>query len=88
MSQILAGCFTTRKLKMRLVGGAWCLVGLVLVTAYCSVITSFITAPNSEPLVETAKDVADRSNVKLVTVKAHAVEFILSVMNINSAYSL
>ena len=64
---------------MRLVGGAWCIVAFVLVTAYSSVLTSFITAPHSLPLVETAKDVAEKPNVNPVTVRALGIDFIISV---------
>ena len=74
-----AGGFTEKNFKLRLVGGAWCLVGLILVTAYGSVITSFITAPHSEPLVESVKDVAEKSNVKIATMKGLAVDFTISV---------
>ena len=71
--------FMAKSLKMRLVGGAWCLVAFVLVTAYSSVLTSFITAPHSLPLVETAEDVAQKPNVNPVTMKSYGADNIITV---------
>ena len=71
---------------MRLVGGAWCITTLVLVTAYSSVLTSFITAPYAQPLVEKVEDVAERTKVKLVTVKGLGFDIIISVRQ-NNCYS-
>ena len=64
---------------MRLIGGAWCLVALILVTAYCSILTSFLTAPHLLPLVETVEDVAEKAHVNPATIKAWAVDVMISV---------
>ena len=75
----VAGFFTARKFKMRIVGGAWCLTAFVLVTAYSSVLISFIAAPVFYPLVDSVGELADRNDVSLVILKNYATDVILSV---------
>ena len=77
----LAGNVTAKKLNLRLVIGAcWCFVAFVLLTAYNSVLTSFVSAPHVQPLVETAEDVAQKSHVNPVTIKNKGVDIMITVI--------
>ena len=65
---------------MRLISGAWCLSALVLTTAYCSVLTSFIMAPQYKPLVDSVEELADNDKVDLVIQKGLAVDVMIMVV--------
>ena len=70
----------SNKLDLRLVGGAWCLLGFVLVTAYQSVLISFILTPVMEPpLVNSLFDVANKKDVRFLVEKGNAVELQFTV---------
>ena len=70
----------SNKLALRLVGGAWCLLGFVLVTAYQSVLISFILTPVMEPpLVKSIVDVANKKDVRFLVEKGNAVELQFTV---------
>ena len=75
----LAGFFTAKTLKMRMVGGAWCLAALVLVTAYSSVLVSFYSAPIYQPLIGSMEELSNRDDVNLVVLKYFAADRTLSV---------
>jgi len=64
---------------MRIVGGAWCLSALVLVTAYSSVLVSFYSAPIYQPLVRSMEELANRDDVNLAVLRYFAVDRTLSV---------
>lgn len=73
-----------RMVKMCLVMGARCLVGLIsLTTAYSSVLVSFIVAPHYRPLVDTLKELAQRDNVNPPVVNDLAVDVMSADMQDN-----
>ena len=59
---------TKSKIKIRLVLGAWCLVCFVLVTAYSSVLTSFIMAPDYTILISSLRELIENKEPNPVVV--------------------
>ena len=60
----------SQKTSLRLIIGAWCLATLVLLNAYGSVITSFLTVTKLEPIVNTLEELADtRQPLKLMMIR-------------------
>ena len=71
---------SSNKLALRLVGGAWCLLGFVLVTAYQSVLISFILTQVMEPpLVNSLVDVANKKDVQIVVEKGNSMDMQITV---------
>ncbi len=70
------------RITVYFVAGFWCLGALVLVCSYSSLLTSYILGSNAEPLVNSLKDLAADSNVKLVVDKGLAVDIVVSVAEI------
>ena len=58
-----------RKLAVRFLAGAWCLTCFVLVTAYSSVLISFVTSPNYKPLVNSIYDLPKDTRIKMTVNK-------------------
>ena len=74
------GALGLRKcLKLRLVMGAWCLVSFCLITAYSSVVVSFVMAPHYRPLVETVKQLAENEDINPLVLKNYGVDITISV---------
>ena len=46
-----------RWLSIRILAGTWCLSCFVLITAYSSVLTSFIVSPNIKPIIDSVYDI-------------------------------
>ena len=64
------GYLRSRRLALRVVAGAWCLLGFVLVTAYQSVLISYILTPVMQPpLVDSLADLANKSDVRMFVIK-------------------
>lgn len=59
--------------------GAWCLAALVIVSAYNSLLTSYILGSNADPLVDSLADLVGNSKVNLVVDKGLAVDVVVSV---------
>ena len=73
----------SNKLALRLVGGAWCLLGFVLVTAYQSVLISFILTPVMEqPLVNSLVDAANKKDVIFLVDKDLALDLAITVIEV------
>lgn len=54
-----------QKLAIRFLTGAWCVSCFVLVTAYSSVLISFVTSPYYKPLIESVYDIPKDPNIKI-----------------------
>lgn len=67
------------KLTLRLVAGAWCLLGFFWINAYSSVLISFITAPKYVPLVDSVQELVDSSRARPVVVYGYPPDSIISV---------
>ena len=71
----------SRRLAIRIVAGAWCLTCFVLVTAYSSVLISFLTAPeNYKPMVNSINDLALRPNIHLTLNKGLTPDLVYQVL--------
>ena len=68
-----------KKLAFRVIAGAWCLACFVLVTAYNSVLISFVTSPNAVPLISSIHDLKNTTAVKLVVDKGMGFDITLTV---------
>lgn len=71
--------FRQRKVSVRCLAGAWCVTVFLLVTAYCSVLTSFITSPNYKPLINSIEDLPKKSDVKLIAVRGRSPDVLFMV---------
>ena len=73
-----------KKLKMRLILGAWCLLSLCMTTAYSSVLVSFVMAPHYKPLVDTVDDLAHKVDVNPLVMTGLGTDIMISVtFNLN-----
>lgn len=56
-----------QKTSLRLIIGIWCLITLVLLSAYGSILTSFLTVRKLEPIVNSLEELAGtRQPLKLI----------------------
>ena len=74
------GCCSSKKLAIRLAAGTWCLACFVIVTAYSSVLISFIISPNLKPIIESIRDIPNVPGLRVVAIKGASVERVLSVI--------
>lgn len=69
-----------KQLFIRFFTGAWCLAGFILVTAYSSVLISFVTAPNPyKPMVDSIEDMPAHPEVKLFVNKNLIADYLFTV---------
>jgi len=73
------GFCSSKKLAIRLAAGTWCLACFVIVTAYSSVLISFIISPNLKPIINSIQDIPKVSGLRVVAVKGSSVDRIMSV---------
>jgi hypothetical protein len=67
-------------LAIRLVAGSWCLLAFVFVTAYQSVLISYILAPGMEPpIVDSFSDLVNKTDVRLLVEKGLSIDSMLTV---------
>jgi hypothetical protein len=66
---------------IRLLTGAWCLTGFVLVTAYSSVLISFVTAPDSfyMVLINSVYEMPQKPDVRLTVEKNRFIDVLFRV---------
>ena len=78
---MITGAFSTSstKWKLRVAVGAWVLTVFVLVTAYSSVLISFILTPQFNPLIKTVKELAERNDLNPVMLKGNGAEVYIMV---------
>lgn len=78
---LITGCnCPEERLTIRIIAGTWCLVCFVLVTSYNSVLISYVTSPNTEPLITSIHDLTNTSHVNLVVDKGLGFDIVLSVV--------
>ncbi len=68
-----------QKLVVRFLAGAWCVASFIIVTAYSSVLISFVTAPNLKPLIDSVYDLPIKQNIKLAVDRGWSPEFLFLV---------
>ena len=68
-------------LVIRLLTGTWCLAGFVLVTAYSSVLISFVTTPDSyyNALINSVYDIPKQPEVQLTVEYDKFIDILLRV---------
>lgn len=65
--------------------GSWCLCASVLVTAYNSLLVSYILGSNTaEPLVDSVRELAQNSNINLAVDKGYSADVYVSVIHIEA----
>lgn len=74
-----AGTVFSKKLAIRIVFGAWCIVTLVLTEAYDSLFISYITAPIQQPLIKSIYELRTRPDVRLAVNKDFNMDMLFSV---------
>ena len=81
INQSTAGTMcTSKKLMIRLIIGAWCLLAFVLVTAYQSVLISYIVTPVMQsPLANSIAELANKKDANLVVEKGLTTDLALTV---------
>ena len=53
------------RLTARVAAGAWCCGCFFLVQIYCSTLTSHLTAPNQQPIVNSFFEIAETPSIRL-----------------------
>lgn len=69
----------SKRLPVQMVIFFWCLAIFVLFTGYTTLLTSFVTAPKSHPLIRSIEEVLHRPDILLVTDKGRNVAALLLV---------
>jgi len=71
----------SRQLAILLLAGAWCLVCFVLVTAYSSVVISFLTAPETfKPIINSINDLPMKPEIRVTVNKGWTPDKIFEVI--------
>ena len=71
----------SRQLAILLLAGAWCLVCFVLVTAYSSVVISFLTAPETfKPIINSINDLPMKPEIRVTVNKGWTPDKIFEVL--------
>lgn len=85
-SGLLAQGGTSRdqKLTIRFLAGTWCVACFILVTAYSSVLISFVTSPYYKPLIRSVYDMPKNPNVKITVTRGWFPDLLFTV----SAYTV
>ena len=69
-----------KSLVIRLMTGAWCLSCFVLITAYCSVLVSFLTEPEtSKPIIDSINDLIKHPKLRVTLNKGWGQDFFFQV---------
>lgn len=67
ISYITAGVLPSKQIPVLFIIGAWCLAVFILSNIYISLVTSFILAPNPQPLIKSIYELQQRPEVRLVS---------------------
>ena len=73
------------RLTARVAAGAWCCGCFFLVQIYCSTLTSHLTAPNQQPIVNSFFEIADNPAATLTIDKGYGLDLIIQVLRTNYA---
>ena len=69
-----------RSLVIRVMTGAWCLSCFILITAYCSVLISFLTEPDKlKPIINSVEDLIKHPEIRVNVVKGWGPDVTLKV---------
>ena len=81
-SNFTARYCSSRKLSVRFIAAAWCLVSTVTFIFYHATMISCITSYQLQPLIQSAEELVRRQDVHLVVEKGYNVEMVLKVYKI------
>jgi hypothetical protein len=73
------GTSRDQKLTIRLLAGSWCVACFVLVTAYSSVLISFVTSPYYKPLIRSVYDIPKNPNIKITVNRGWSPDLLFTV---------
>ena len=85
MAGSLANCAigNNRKLVIRLMVGAWCFACFVLITAYSSVLISFLTAPDTyKPIINSISELPKKPFIRVTVDKGFFPDYLFQVCKI------
>ena len=70
-----------KSLVIRVMTGAWCLSCFVLITAYCSVLVSFLTQPDklNKPIIDSIEDLIKHPEIRVTVKKGWGPDFLFQV---------
>ena len=71
--------FPRMRTAVYFVVGSWCLGAFILGSAYNSLLISYILGSNAKPLVDSALELVQKSNVHLIVDKGRGTELFLTV---------
>ena len=71
-------CYS-KPFTIRLVIVAWGLSAFVLIYAYRGILTSFVSAPNQQVLVNSIVEVHEKPDLKVAVIKGRGADLIISV---------
>ena len=74
-----AGYCSERQFTIRLVVGTWCLAIFVLSNYYCTLLISYVTARNPQPLIRSVQELETRHDIRIVTDKLRNAEDLMLV---------
>lgn len=73
----------SQKLAIRILAGAWCISCFILITAYSSVLISFVTSPYYKPLINSIYDFPKNAEIKITVDKGKYPDILFTVIPIS-----
>ena len=73
------GQCVSKRLTIRLVVGAWCLVALFLGQAYNTTLITYVIAHNGQPLISSIHDIVNNPNIHVLVEKGWAMDMLFGV---------
>ena len=70
----------SKKVPILLIAGAWTLATFVLQNYYTTLLISYVTAPNPQPLITSIYDLRKHPEIQLVTDKNNNIDAIFTVL--------
>ncbi len=74
------GFWVSKKIRIRILMAVWLVGAFVLVVLYTSELFGYLLTTIPEPIVKSAKELADKPNVDLLVVNHLAIDIIISVV--------
>ena len=71
-----------RNLAIRILAGTWCVACFILITAYSSVLISFVTSPNYKPLIQSIYDLPKNEEIQITVDKGLYPDILFTVKHL------
>ena len=78
----------SNKLPVRIVFSAWFIASLIIANYYDSLLTSYMTAPNPQPLLKSIFEIRSRPEIRIVVDKNLNIDILFSVKKIYYSISI